>query len=80
MPRYTLERENGEQFNEYMSWEELQDYLKANPGVKQVITAPFVLGAEFIATHRRGDKFREQFLDKKIKALNPSGLSGPGLR
>lgn len=79
MPRYTLER-NGEQFTEYMSWEALQTYLKDNPDVQQVITAPFVLGAEFIKTHRKGDKFREQFLDKKIKALNPTGLSGPGLR
>ena len=39
MPTYTLEdRETGEQHDVMMTWNDLQEYKKGNPHLKQVIT------------------------------------------
>ena len=39
MPTYTLEdKETGEQHDVLMTWDDLQEYKKGNPHLKQVIT------------------------------------------
>ena len=39
MPTYTLEdKETGEQHDVLMTWDDLQEYKKSNPNLKQVIT------------------------------------------
>tara|TARA_B100000927_G_scaffold204067_1_gene165528 strand:- start:190 stop:528 length:339 start_codon:yes stop_codon:yes gene_type:complete len=46
MPTYTLEdKETGEQHDVLMSWNDLQEYKKGNPHLKQVITGtPSIVG------------------------------------
>ena len=42
MPTYTLEdKETGEQHDVLLSWDDLQQYKKDNPHLKQVITGGF---------------------------------------
>tara|TARA_B100001113_G_C20855225_1_gene511443 strand:- start:130 stop:453 length:324 start_codon:yes stop_codon:yes gene_type:complete len=46
MPTYTLEdKETGEQHEVFMSWDELQEYKKGNPHLKQVIGAPNIVSS-----------------------------------
>jgi len=46
MPTYTLEdKETGEQHDVLMTWDDLQEYKKGNPNLKQVITGgPAIVG------------------------------------
>ena len=44
MPTYTLEdTETGEQHDVLMSWNDLQEYKKSNPHLKQVIGSPNIV-------------------------------------
>ena len=44
MPTYTLEdTETGEQHDVLMSWNDLQEYKKAHPHLKQVIGSPNIV-------------------------------------
>tara|TARA_B100000427_G_C15412641_1_gene552748 strand:+ start:106 stop:435 length:330 start_codon:yes stop_codon:yes gene_type:complete len=44
MPTYTLEdRDTGQQEEVFMTWDELQEYKKLNPHLKQVIGAPNII-------------------------------------
>ena len=46
MPTYTLEdKETGQQEEVFMNWDELQEYKKLNPHLKQVIGAPNIIGS-----------------------------------
>ena len=80
MPTYTLEdTETGEQHDVFMSWDDLQEYKKGNPHLKQVIGSPNIVSQVGSRTglggsggfnevlHRVADKHPRSDLAKSIK-------------
>tara|TARA_B100000029_G_scaffold326280_1_gene318748 strand:+ start:121 stop:423 length:303 start_codon:yes stop_codon:yes gene_type:complete len=55
MPTYTLEdKETGQQEEVFMTWDELQEYKKLNPHLKQVIGAPNIISGARVGTGKLG--------------------------
>jgi len=68
MPTYTFEIiETGEQYDEVMKIAEKDDYLKNNPKIKPVMTAPHFVGDHIIKKMDGG--FKETL--EKIAERNP---------
>ena len=69
MPTYTFEIiETGEQYDEVMKIAEKDDYLKNNPKIKPVMTAPHFVGDHIIKKMDGG--FKETL--QKIAEKNPN--------
>jgi hypothetical protein len=69
MPTYTFEIiETGEQYDEVMKIAEKDDYLKNNPKIKPVMTAPHFVGDHIIKKMDGG--FKETL--EKIAEKNPN--------
>lgn len=59
MPTYTfINQQTGEVFDEFMSWESRKDFLKTNPHIDAVITAPTIVGGVSISD-KTADGFKE---------------------
>lgn len=55
MPTYVFEdRLTGEQFEEFLSISEKEEFLKSNPDYKQVLTAPNVVSGARVSTGKLG--------------------------
>ena len=55
MPTYTLEdKETGQQEEVFMTWDELQEYKKLNPHLKQVLQAPNIVSGARVGTGKLG--------------------------
>jgi len=69
MPTYTFEIiETGEQYDEVMKIAEKDDYLKNNPKIKPVMTAPHFVGDHIVKKMDGG--FKETL--EKIAEKNPN--------
>ena len=75
MPTYTLEdTETGEQHDVLMTWDDLQEYKKGNPNLKQVITGgPAIVGGVGNRTGLgQSGGFNEML--SKVADAHPNGL------
>jgi len=72
MPTYRFVNENGEEFEEFMSISALDEYLKENPNLTQLVN-----GAPMISSGRGMRKPEDGFRDllKDIKKKNSRGIS-----
>lgn len=72
MPTYRFVNENGEEFEEFMSISALDEYLKENPTLTQLVN-----GAPMISSGRGMSKPENGFRDllKEIKKKNSRGIS-----
>lgn len=77
MPTYNYRRiSTGEEWTEFRSISE-RDIPLEDPDVELGIMAPRVMATDFLSTTSKGDTFRRDILEPKIKALNPRGLKHP---
>ena len=81
MPTYTLEdKETGEQHDVLMSWNDLQEYKKGNPHLKQVITGgPAITSGVGSRTNLGGTGGFNEMLSKVADA-HPRSELGKSLR
>lgn len=72
MPTYKFVNENGEEFEEFMNISALDEYLKENPNLTQLVN-----GAPMISSGRGMKKPEDGFRDllKDIKKKNSRGIS-----
>lgn len=72
MPTYKFVNENGEEFEEFMSISALDEYLKENPNLTQLVN-----GAPLISSGRGMRKPDDGFRDllKDMKKKNSRGIS-----
>ena len=69
MPTYTFEIiETGEQYDEMMKISERDDYIKNNPQVKPVMTAPNFVGDHIV---KRMDGGMKETLQRHLHQRNP---------
>ena len=70
MPTYTLTNtENGDTYNTFCSWNELETFLEEHPAFKKVMSAPAIIGGIEGKTHRVDDGFKENM--QRISAAHP---------
>lgn len=75
MPNYSFRNtKTGEEFSEYMKWEEKVKYLEENPHIESVITAPAIMKT----THNFNSKVPQWHKDnmKEMKKIHPKGNYG----
>lgn len=59
MPTYTfINNQTGEVFDEFMSWKDREDFLKTNPNIEPIITAPTIVGGVSLSD-KTSDGFKE---------------------
>ena len=76
MPTYTLEdTETGEQHDVFMSWNDLQEYKKAHPELKQVIGSPNIVSKVGSRTGLGGTGGFNEVLSKVADAHPRSDLA-----
>ena len=72
MPTYSfINNETGEEFSEFLSISELDEYVKSNPNVTQMVTAPAIVSGRGMKKPDQG--FRD--LLKTIKKKHSGGVS-----
>ena len=60
MPTYTLTNtENGDTYDTFCSWSELETFLEEHPSFKKVLTAPSIIGGIDGKTHKVDEGFKE---------------------
>ena len=69
MPTYVFEDKlTGEQFEEFLTMGEKEEFLKGNPDYKQVITAPNIISGARVSTRKLGG-FKEVL--QRVGEANP---------
>ena len=70
MPTYFFKNnETGEEFSEFLSISELDEYVKSNPNVTQMVTAPAIVSG-------RGMKKPDQGFRDLLKTIKKKHLGG----
>ena len=76
MPTYHfLDTQTGEEFESFMKISEREEYLKENPHIKTVVTAPAIVSGVSTSTqHRVPDGFKEVL--SKVAEAHPDSKVG----
>jgi len=71
MPTYTLTNtENGDTYNTFCSWNELETFLEEHPAFKKVVSAPSIIGGIDGKTHKVDEGFKENM--QRIAEAHPN--------
>jgi hypothetical protein len=71
MPLYEVRNKNtGEIWEEFLSISAMEDYLRDNPDVERVISAPNIIGGIAGVTHKNDSGFNDMM--SRIAAANPT--------
>lgn len=71
MPTYLFrDKETGEEWEEFMSYSQRQEYLEQNPDIEPVVTAPAIVSGVAGITHKNDSGFNDMM--SRIAAANPT--------
>ena len=71
MPTYLFrDKETGEDWEEFMSYSQRQEYLEKNPDIEPVVTAPAIVSGVAGITHKNDSGFGDMM--SRIAAANPT--------
>lgn len=76
MPTYNfIDTETGEEFEAFMKWSEREEFLKENPNIQSVLTAPAIVSSVAgMGSHRVPDGFKEVL--SKVAEKHPNSTVG----
>lgn len=76
MPTYTLvNKETGDEFEEFCTWEEIEKFLKENPKFKQKVAAPAIVGDHIGGVGPKVDNGFKENLSRIAEAHPTSALA-----